>query len=238
MMSKRRRPAWFAGLACLAIAVAIIAAPAARAQAGPDTVYALTTFDVAPDATPRTIALLKQYRDATLRQGGNISVDLLQEIGLPNRFAIHESWSDRSAYDANDKAPQMAALREGLTPLAGGPPDRRTYRPFSIGPARNDGSAGAVTMVLFLDVFPPGLTPTLVAVKDAAAAARKGEGNLRYDVEQEGRGIGNHMIFYAEWQNRHDFDTYEKSNYARHMRDIVGPLLGSPYDDRLYALLD
>jgi hypothetical protein len=39
-------------------------------------------------------------------------------------------------------------------------------------------------------------------------------------------------------QNRADFDSYEKSDYARHLRDVVGPLLGSPYDDRLYALLD
>jgi hypothetical protein len=52
---------------------------------------------------------------------------------------------------------------------------------LSIGPIRNAGSDGAVYMVLFLDVFPPGLIPTLAAVKDAAVAARKGEGNLRYD---------------------------------------------------------
>jgi quinol monooxygenase YgiN len=218
------------------IAVAIMTASAARAQAPPDTVYALTTFDVSPSATLQTIA--SQYRDTARKQAGNISVDLLQETGLLNRFAIHESWSNRSAYDANEKAPQMAALRDGLKPLAGAPLDRRTYRPLSIGPTRNAGSDGAVYMVLFLDVFPPGLIPTLAAVKDAAAAARKGEGNLRYDVEQEGVGLGNHMIFYAAWQNRDDFDSYEKSDYARHLRDVVGPLLGSPYDDRLYALLD
>ena len=133
---------------------------------------------------------------------------------------------------------RLAALREGLKPLAGAPLDRRTYRPLSIGPTRNAGSDSAVYMVLFLDVFPPGLNPTLAAVKDAAVAAREGEGNLRYDVEQEGVGLGNHMIFYAAWQSRNDFDSYEKSDYARHLRDIVGPLLGSPYDDRLYALLD
>jgi quinol monooxygenase YgiN len=219
------------------IAVAIMTASAAWAQAAPDAVYALTTFDVSPSATLQTIALLKQYRDTARKQAGNISVDLLQETGFSNRFAIHESWSNRSAYDANEKAPQMAALRDGLKPLAGAPLDRRTYRPLSIGPIRNAGGGGAVYMVLFLDVFPPGLVPTLAAVKGAAVAARKGEGNLRYDVEQ-GAGLGNHMIFYAAWQNRDDFDSYEKSDDARHLRDVVGPLLGSPYDDRLYALFD
>jgi len=238
-MSIGRCRTWFAplaGVAGLVIAVAIMTASAARAQAAPDTVYAPTTLDVSPSATLPTIALLTQYRDTARKQAGNISVDLLQETGLLNRFAIHESWSNRSAYDANEKAPQMGALR--LKPLAGAPLDRRTYRPLSIGPTRNAGSNGAVYMVLFLDVFPPGLIPTLPAVKDAAVAARKGEGNLRYDVEQEGVGLGNHMIFFAAWRNRDDFDSYEKSDYARHLRDVVGPLLGSPYDDRLYALLD
>jgi hypothetical protein len=34
---------------------------------------------------------------------------------------------------------------------------------------------------------------------------------------------------------RKTFDAYEKSADARQFRDIVGPLLGSPYDDRLYV---
>ena len=62
---------------------------------------------------------MTQYRDTARKQTGNISVDLLQETGLLNRFAIHESWSNRSAYDANETASQIAALREGLKPLAG-----------------------------------------------------------------------------------------------------------------------
>jgi quinol monooxygenase YgiN len=149
-MSIGRCPAWFApvaGVAGLVIAVAIMTASAARAQAAPETVYALTTFDVSPGATLQTIALLTQYRDTARKQAGNISVDLLQETGLLNRFAIHESWSNRSAYDANEKAPQMAALRDGLKPLAGAPLDRRTYRPLSIGPTRNAGSGAPVYMV-------------------------------------------------------------------------------------------
>ena len=115
-----------AAAAGLVIAVAITGASAARAQADPDTTYTVTTFDVAPGAVAQTIALLKQYRDAARKQPGSLSVDLLQEAGSPNRFAIHESWSNRSAYDANEKTAHMAALRDGLRPLAGAPVDRRT----------------------------------------------------------------------------------------------------------------
>lgn len=225
------------GLA-LAIVIAIAMASDARAQAGPDAIYAVTSLDVAPGATAQGIALLKQYRDAARKQAGNLGVDLFQETGFANRFAIHESWSNRSAYEANERAAHTAALRDGLKPIAGAPYDRRDYRPLSVAPARAGAANDAVYMLLFLDVFPPGLTPTVAVVKEAAAAARKGEGNLRYDVEQEARGGGNHMMLFAEWQNRKDFDAYEMSTSARHLRDTVGPLLGSPYDDRLYTLLD
>jgi len=242
MMSIRRCLAWFAPAvvvaSALAVAVTAMAASDARAQASADAIYAVTTFDVTPSATVQTIALLKQYREAARKQAGNLSVDLLEEASAPYRFAIHESWSNQSNYDANEKASHTAALRDGLKPIAGAPLDQRAYKPLSVAPARDaGGSSGAVYMVLFLDVFPPGLVPTLAAVKEVAAAARKGEGNLRYDVEQSTRG-GNHMTFYAAWQSREDFDAYEMSAYARHFRDIVGPLLGSPYDDRIYAILN
>ena len=46
------------------------------------------------------------------------------------------------------------------------------------------------------------------------------------------------MTLFAAWQNRKAFDSYEMSDYARHFRDTVGPLLGSPFDDRLYVLIN
>jgi quinol monooxygenase YgiN len=93
-------------------------------------------------------------------------------------------------------------------------------------------------MQVHLDVFPPGLVPTLAAVKELAAAARKGEGNLRYDVVQSVKAPLSHMTLFAAWQNRKAFDSYEMSDYARQFRDKVGPLLGSPFDDRLYTLIN
>jgi hypothetical protein len=46
------------------------------------------------------------------------------------------------------------------------------------------------------------------------------------------------MTLFAVWQNGRAFDAYEMSDYARAFRDKVGPLLGSPFDDRLYVLFD
>ena len=90
-------------------------------------------------------------------------------------------------------------------------------------------------MQLHLDVFPAGTEPTLAAAKVVAEAARKGEGNLRFDVVNSVKAPLSHSTLIAAWQSRKAFDAYEDSAYARQFRDVVGPLLGSPYDDRLYV---
>jgi quinol monooxygenase YgiN len=221
-----------AGLACL---LALAIGSGARAEPGADAIYGVTAVDVAANSVAQGVALLKQYRDAARKQAGNLGVDLMQEAGWPNRFAIYETWTDQSAYDLNEKAAHTAELREKLKPIAGASFDRRDYHVISVGPAKPATASGVVYMQVHLDVFPPGLVPTLAAVKQVAEAARKGEGNLRYDVTQSVKPPLSHMTLFAAWQSRQAFDAYEMSAYGRRFRETIGPLLGSPYDDRLYV---
>jgi quinol monooxygenase YgiN len=222
----------------LAFLLAITAGATARAQTGEGAIYGVTNLDVAPDATNQAVALLKQYRGAALKQVGNAGVILLQEAGWPNRFVIYETWNDQSTYDANEKAAHTAEFRDQLKPIACAPYDRRDYHVIAVGPARTAEGGDTIYMQVHLDVFPPGLAPTLAAVKEVAEAARKGEGNMLYDVVQSIKPPMSHMTLFAAWQNRNAFDSYEMSDYARQFRDAVGPLLGSPFDDRLYVLID
>jgi quinol monooxygenase YgiN len=222
-------------LSGLAILIAIMAGPDAQAQSGGDAIYGVTTLDVAPGTANQGVALLKQYRDAAGKQAGNAGVTLLQEADWPNRFMIYEAWKDQSAYDANETAAHTRQLRDQLKPLAGAPYDRRNYHVFSVGLAQAAAGGDAVYMHLHLDVFPPGIDTTLAAAKAVAEAARKGEGNLRYDVVRSVNPPLSHTTLFAAWQSRKAFDAYENSAYARQFRDTVGPLLGSPFDDRVYV---
>jgi quinol monooxygenase YgiN len=213
--------------------LAIAACSAVRAQT--DAIHGVTLLDVAPSAASQGVALLKQYRDAARKQAGNTGITLLQEADWPNRFVIYEEWKDHAAYDANEKAAHTAELRDKLKPIAGAPWDRRDYRVVSVGPAKPAAGGDTVYMQLHLDVFPPGIEATLAAAKAVAEAARKGEGNLRYDVVVSVKPPQSHSTFIAAWQDRKAFDAYEMSAYGRQFRDTVGPLLGSPFDDRLYV---
>jgi autoinducer 2-degrading protein len=222
-------------LLSLAFLLAVGGHSAAQAQAAGDAIYGVTTLDVAPGVASQGVALLKQYRDGALKQAGNMGVTLLQEVDWPNRFVIYEAWKDQAAYDANEKAAHSAELRDKLKPIGGAPYDRRDYHVIAVGPAQPAVGGDTVYMQLHLDVFPPGIDATLAAAKAVAEAARRGEGNLRYDVVKSVKPPQSHTTFLAAWQNRKAFDAYESSAYARQFRDAVGPLLGSPFDDRLYV---
>ena len=224
---------WFVFFLALAFVPAV--ASTASAQSGGGAIYGVTALDVTPNAAKEGAALLKQYRDGSLKQPGNLGVTLLQEADWPNRFIIYEGWKDEAAYEANEKSAHTAQLRDKLKPIAAAPYDRRNYSVISVGPAHPAAGGDTVYMQLHLDVFPPGIDATLAAAKAVAEAARKGEGNLRYDVVKSVDPPQSHTTLLAAWQNRKAFDAYEDSAYARQFRDAVGPLLGSPFDDRLYV---
>jgi len=220
-------------LSALAFLLASAAGCSAQAQSG--AIYGVMMFDVARGAGNQGVALVKQYREATLEQAGNSGVTLLQELDWPNRFIVYESWRDQAAYDASEKAAPAAELAEKLKAMGAAPFDRRDYHVISVGPAKPAQGGDIVYMQLHLDVFPAGTEPTLAAAKVVAEAARKGEGNLRFDVVNSVKAPLSHSTLIAAWQSRKAFDAYEDSAYARQFRDVVGPLLGSPYDDRLYV---
>ena len=239
MISIRKHPAALSfrplaqGLS--AFLLVIVAGSGAGAQTAGDAIYGVTALDVAPGAASQGLALLKQYRDGALKQAGNTGVTLLQEADWPNRFVIYDAWKDQAAYDANERAAHSVELRAKLASMGGAPCDRRDYRVISVGPAQAAAGGDTVYMQLHLDVFPPGIEATLAAARAVAEAARKGDGNLRYDVVRSVKPPLSHTTLLAAWQNRKAFESYENSAYARQFRDAVGPLLGSPFDDRLYV---
>src|SRR6516225_4268421 len=75
------------GTSSLAICLVIGAATTAMAQAGGGAVYAMTYLDVSTDWVLQGAGLMKQYRDMSRREAGNLEFTVLQETTRPNRFA-------------------------------------------------------------------------------------------------------------------------------------------------------
>ena len=133
-------------------------------------------------------------------------VDLLQQVGWPNRFVIYEAWKDQSAYDANEKAAHMSGFCDTLRSISVAPCDRHAYFVVSVGPARVSAGANPIEHDVAPGRFPEPASDRTVVAKQVAEAARKGEGNLRYDVVSEVSTPFNYMTVFAAWQNRKAFD--------------------------------
>ena len=220
------------------LSVAFVPAVAwtASAQSGGDAIYGVTAFDVAPGAASQGVALLKQYRDGALKQAGNLGVTLLQEADWPNRFVIYEGWKDQAAYDANDKAAHSAELAR----------QAQVHRRRSLRPARLQRHLGRARPARRQAATPS--TCSCISTSSRPASMRRWRPPRRWprpparakaicattSCGRSSRRLS-HTTLLAAWQNRKAFDAYENSAYARQFRDAVGPLLGSPFDDRLYV---
>ena len=229
----------------------------APTQAAPARV--LTFIEVRADAVARARDILQKYESALRQHGGGLEVEALEEIGRPERFVVLESAAVAGALAPAEAAAQdtLAPLNELLTAL----PDRRTNREFAApanetqtamsrhgkSGARHTNSATATNqpgnerpalyVVAHLDLAPPDQARGATALQGLIAAARRAPGNLRFAAWQQ-TNRPNHFNLVAAWSSRTGFDDFTAGAAAREYRATIGPLIGSPYDERLYRLIE
>src|SRR2546422_2159580 len=144
--------------------------------------YAVSFVEVMPGSKAAAVTALKQYRDASRKDEGFVSLELFEQIGWPAHFALVEKWADQKAFDAHGMAVHTKQMLMKLDPIRVMAYDQRPYRTLEIGPAPavNDRAIVVLTHVGIggsgLDV--PGLLKRMVD------DGRKDEGKVRPDVLQ------------------------------------------------------
>jgi quinol monooxygenase YgiN len=230
----RRFARRFAPAAGLTLALGIALAPSAPAQTAAP-VYVVTYLDVSTDWVAQGAGLIKQYRELSARQAGNLEFAVMQETARPNRFVIVEGWKDRAAFAAHEKSADAALFNFTLEAIRNSPPNQHVLQNFATAPARAAPGGGAVHMVEHVD-FQPGFGtagPPLVTA--LAQASQKEEGVVRYDILQEPPPHANHYTVVAEWASRAAYDLHETAAYTREFRAAtVMPARANMYDQRLY----
>ena len=76
----------------------------------------------------RANALLVQ---PTQREAGCVRYTLVQDLGDPSRFAMHETWTSAEALAIHLAQPALAAARDQLRPLIAAAPVVEKYRSAS-----------------------------------------------------------------------------------------------------------
>jgi quinol monooxygenase YgiN len=196
-------------------------------------VYIVTYFDVAPTAAQQSAGIVGEFAEAARKADGNAGFEAIEEIGRPSRFATVEIWRDKKASDAHDAGSAAAAFRNKLQPLMIGGFGARPHGALSVAAPKGQLPADAMHVLTHVDVFPVHKDQAIELVKAQAEAARKDDGNLRYDVVQWD-GHPNHFTLIEVWRDRKAFDTSVTTPHNKEFRDKLTPLEGALYDERLY----
>jgi quinol monooxygenase YgiN len=220
-----------------ALMITSFAIAPAGAQAPEGARYVATYVEVMPTATKDGAAMLRQFRDATRKEAGNLRAEAAQRIGQPNQFVILEAWQDQAALDAHAKAAGTAQFHDKLKPIEDAPYDDRVTYVLSVGPVAAKLDGAAVVTVTHVDVVPTYKDQATALVKQIAEDGRKDAGNLRYEaLTQVSRP--NHFTVVAAWRDRTAADAYGMDAKTRAFREQLGPMAGALYDERFYQVLD
>ena len=209
--------------------------PSAHAQGS--AVYLATYVEVMPDTIAPGIALLKQYRAASVKEYGNLRAEALAEIERPNRFVILEAWRDKAALDAHSQSAATLKFHDTLKPIADAPYDERINAALYVTQGKNESQSGAIYVVTHVDVIPAGKDDCMAALKAMSADTAGDAGNISYEVLQQANR-GNHFTVIEAWTNRKALDAHAMAAHTRAFREKISPVAGALYDDRIYKALN
>jgi quinol monooxygenase YgiN len=210
---------------------------AARADEASATLYVVSYIEVTPSSQDEAVALLRQYREASRKEEGNMRLEVLQQHGRPDHFVLLETWKDQQALDAHGMATHTAQWREKLQSLCLSPFDERRHKGFAIGAALVTPAAGAMYVVTHADAVPSGKDEALVLLQQLAETSRHEDGNVRFEVLQQ-NNRQNHCTIVEIWQDQKARTAHVMARHTRQFREKFQPLSGSLYDERLYTALE
>ena len=224
-------------LCSLTIPVLGLAYTARADEASDAAVYTVSYIEVMPSSQGEASALLRQYREASRQEAGNVRLEVLQQIGRPDHFVLLEVWKDQKALDAHGIAGHTTHLREKLQPLRISPLDERLHKGLAIGSALTAPAARAIYVVTHADAIPPGKEEALVLLKQLAESSRSEDGNGRFEVLQQS-SRQNHCTIVEIWKDQQALTAHVMAEHTRQFREKFQPLSGSLYDERLYTVLE
>ena len=207
------------------------------AQAPTDTTfYTVSYVDIAPASKPAAIAAFKQYRDASRKDEGFVRYELFEQVGRPGHFCLIETWSNQKAFDTHANASHTKEFRTKLDPIRLSDYDSRPYKTLSLATPSGAANDRATFVITHVDIGGQG-TNAPELLKRLADASRKEEGNLRFDILQNATRA-NHFTILETWRSRQALDAHAAAQHTRQFRDAVGPLSGSPVDERIYEVAE
>jgi quinol monooxygenase YgiN len=200
-------------------------------------IYSVTYVEVMPTAKAEAARLLRRYRDASSKEGGNLRCEVAQRIDQSHQFVILEIWKDQAAWEAHGKGANSTETREKIAAVRNAPTDERVHTGLSIGPIDASSVRDAIYVATHVDVIPPRKDDGVAALKRLGDESRKHAGNLRFEVVQQTNRL-NHFTVVEIWKDAKAVETHSMAAATREFREKLAAMTGALYDERMYKAID
>jgi quinol monooxygenase YgiN len=188
--------------------------------------------EVAPADANRVASALKDYRRAAMNAAGALRIDVLQQIGRDNHFAIYEMWRDNATLEGHRMAAETRKLEETLKATRVSPIDERLLSPVGLPSAAVSGT-GSIYVVTHADSVPPQRDAAEAALKELTVRARQEPGNASFVITVQ-PNRNNHFTIFELWKDEKALDAHAVAEHTKKFRDTFGPFSGALFDERVY----
>jgi Uncharacterized conserved protein len=231
-----RKPMTMLRLFGMTVAGGLMAGIASANAQDTSATYVVSYIEVAPSSARNAASVLRALRDASRKEAGNTDFEILQRIGQSQQFAILEVWRDTKAQAGHAAAAGTAQSRDKLKPYLAAPIDERLHTGFVVGQSKVSG-AGSVYVLTHVDLIGAKKDEGLAAIKQLSIDSAQDAGILRYDVLQQG-SRPNHLTLVEMWRGKTALEKHEVAAHTRKFRELLLPMSGSLYDQRLYRAIN
>ncbi|MCU1306596.1 MAG: antibiotic biosynthesis monooxygenase [Acidobacteriaceae bacterium] len=168
---------------------------------------------------------------------GVIRFDVLQQVDRPNFFALFEIWTNAQTFAAFQNS--SAAVQTQLTPLLEAPLDQRPGNLLTgtVNPRDQHAQTRQIFVITHVDVDPQNVPQAQPLLDTFVSDSLNDPGAETFALLSQ-TPTTNHFQLIETFANLKAFEAHVSEQHTVDFRTNIDPLLGAPYDERLYQFVN
>jgi quinol monooxygenase YgiN len=221
----------------LLIAVLSSFAGTAMAQAQPQQ-FVVVYVEFKSADTKAGNDVLEELAGSAENSSGFVRFDVLQQIDRPNFFALFEIWSSPQTFTDFQNSSATLAILTQLTPLLEAPLDERPGNLLTgtVNPRDQHAQARQIFVITHVDVDPQFAGQARPQLDTFVNESLNDPGAETFALLSQTPTL-NHFQLVETFDNLKAFEAHVSERHTVDFRTNIDPLLGAPYDERLYQFV-
>jgi quinol monooxygenase YgiN len=183
--------------------------------------------------------VLEELASQALASAGVVRFDVLQQVDRPNFFALFEIWSSAQTFAAFQNSSATQAIITELAPLLEAPLDERDGNLLAgtVNPRVHHAEARQIFVITHVDVDPQNVPQAQPLLNTFVNDSLNDSGVQTFALLSQ-TPTTNHFQLVETFANQQAFDAHVSAQHTVDFRTNIDPLLGAPYDERLYQFVN